>query len=140
MIEVSVIPAGEITTRWQEVAEAIYPAIDHDPDFSFRLLRDRLIAGSAIAFEVSGTANGYWIVSLDEDSGRLVAWTVAIAGRISGGPKARVALMRQAAEALEKVLVNAGVTAHRICGRYWGRVLPDYQPYHGARNGLEKVL
>ena len=140
MITATPIPAHEIEERWGAISEAIWPAVRADPGFSLAGLYQRLRAGSAVAFAVSGKADGYWLVSLDDDGGKLVAWTVAIAGRISGGPKARATLMRQAAGALEKVLVNAGVTAHRICGRDWGRVLPDYEPYHGARNGLQKVL
>ena len=116
------------------------PALRQDPSFRVQSLYDRLMAGLAWVCEVSDGASGYWVITLDTDGDDLVAWTTAIAGKIEGGPKQRVKYIRDAVAFLENIMINAGVTAHRICGRDWSRVLPYYLPYEGARNGLEKRL
>lgn len=99
------------------------------------------MAGLAWVCEVSDGAQGYWVITLDTDGDDLVAWTTAIAGKIEGGPKQRVKYIRDAVAFLENIMINAGVTAHRICGRKtWSAVLTDYRPFEGARNGLQKRL
>lgn len=139
-MQVKLVPAARIADEWLGFAERLWPAVRQDPSFSLRSLQSRLIAGSALLFEVSDGAEGLWAISLDDDDG-LVAWTVAIAGRIDGGFSARVRTIRRAVAALEKTLALAGVKAHRVCGREaWGRLLPDYAAFEGARNGLEKRL
>lgn len=134
------VPIERIQTDWEAIALALWPALRQDPSFSVQSLYDRLMDGSSLLFEAADGAIGYWVVSLDMDGDEMIAWTTAIAGKISGGPKQRVETIRVAVNALEQTLVNAGVTAHRICGRDWSAVLPDYLPYEGARNGLEKRL
>lgn len=134
------VPKERIEAEWGAIAEALWPALRQDPTFSVSGLYSRLADGSALLFEVTGEANGYWAVSLDVDGDNMVAWTTAIAGKIEGGPKQRVKTIRKMADAMERTLVNAGVTAHRICGRDWSRMLTGYIPYEGAKNGLEKRL
>lgn len=135
-----VVPKERIEAEWGAIAEALWPALRQDPSFSVQSLYNRLMNGSSLLFEASDGASGYWVVSLDMDGDDLVAWTTAIAGTIDGGPKQRVKTIRNAVDALEQTLVNAGVTAHRICGRDWSAILPLYSPYSGTRNGLERVL
>ncbi len=132
--------AARIADEWEAIAERLRPALRQDPTYDMARLYRRLIDGPALLLEVSDGASGLWVVSIEEDKG-LVAWTTAIAGRIDGGPKARVAAIRHAVSALEGELAKAGVRAHRLCGRKaWALILPDYAPFDGARNGLEKVL
>lgn len=138
-MQVTLLDTGRLEAEWEAIAERLWPAVRQDPAYSLHGLRKRLLERSALAFEVSEGAAGLWIVSLGEDDG-LVAWTTAIAGKIEGGPKARVAAIRNAVAALENTLKQAGVKAHRICGRDWSAILPDYLPYAGARNGIEKEL
>lgn len=130
---------ARIARLWPVMAELLWPAVRQDPTYSLTGLYSRLMDGSALAFEAGEGAAGLWIVSLGDDDG-LVAWTTAIVGKIDGGPKQRIRTMREAVAALEETLKQAGVRAHRICGRDYSRLLPDYVPYLGARNGLEKVL
>ena len=138
---VKTIPINRITGEWGNIVDALYPALRQDPTFSIQSLYDRLMAGLAWVCEVSDGASGYWVITLDVDGDDLVAWTTAIAGKIEGGPKQRVKYIRDAVAFLEHIMINAGVTAHRICGRQqWSAVLPHYSPYEGARNGLEKRL
>lgn len=134
------VPIERIQADWEAVALALWPALRQDPSFSVQSLYERLIGGSSLLFEIAGEANGYWVVSIDMDGDEMVAWTTAIAGKIEGGPKQRLRTIRSMADAMERTLVNAGVTAHRICGRNWHNILPHYSAYEGARNGLEKRL
>lgn len=137
---VRTIPIDRITSEWEAIETALMPALRQDPSFRVQALYDRLMAGLAWVCEVSDGAKGYWVITLDTDGDDLVAWTTAIAGKIEGGPKQRVKYIRDAVAFLENIMINAGVTAHRICGRDWSRVLPYYLPYEGARNGLQKRL
>lgn len=138
---VRTIPIDRITSEWEAIERALMPALRQDPAFRVQDLYDRLMAGLAWVCEVSDGASGYWVITLDTDGDDLVAWTTAIAGKIEGGPKQRVKYIRDAVAFLENIMVNAGVTAHRICGRKsWSAVLPHYSPFEGARNGLERKL
>lgn len=139
MMQVALIPPDRIETDWPVLAEMLWPAVRQDATYNLRGLYDRLQAGAALLFEASGDANGLWVISVVEDAG-LVAWTTAIVGVIDGGPKRRLRTMREAVGAIERVAREAGCKAHRICGRDYSRLFPDYRPYEGARNGLEKVL
>jgi len=138
-MQVSLVDTARIEREWPVFAEMLWPAVRQDPGYDMRGLYERLSAGAAILFEVGEGAKGLWVVSVVEEDG-LVAWTTAIAGRIDGGPKRRLAAMREALGAIENVARAAGCRAHRICGRDYSRLFPDYAPYAGARNGLEKVL
>jgi hypothetical protein len=138
-MQVAFLDTARIDREWEAIEASLQPALAEDPDFDLTDLYGRLLDGTALIFEVGDGANGLWVVSIGEDDG-LVAWTTAIAGKIEGGPKQRLATMRHAVRALENTLKQAGVRAHRICGRDWSAILPDYAPYAGARNGLEKRL
>jgi len=138
-MQVSMMERGRIERLWPVVVQALWPAIRQDPTYNVQSLYDRLTQGSALLFEVEDGAQGLWVVTLDEDDG-LVAWTTAIAGKIEGGPKARLSLIREAVGAIENVAKLAGCKAHRICGRDWNRILPEYTPFSGAKNGIERKL
>ena len=138
-MQVILMDTARIDREWEAIVERLEPALSQDPAYDNGELYCRLIEQSALAFEVGDGAEGLWIISLTDDDG-LIAWTTAIAGRIEGGPKARLSTIRGAVAALEETLKQAGVKAHRICGRDWSAVLPDYSAYAGAKNGLEKRL
>lgn len=138
-MQVTLLDTARIDREWEAIEARLQPALAHDPEFDLTALYGRALDGSTLIFEVADGAQGLWVVSISDDDG-LVAWTTAIAGQIEGGPKQRLASMRHAVAALETTLKQAGVKAHRICGRDWSKVLPDYTPFEGARNGLEKVF
>jgi len=138
-MQATLLDTARIDREWEAIEARLQPAVAVDPDYDLIGLYGRLLDGSALLFEMGDGAQGLWVVSLDEDNG-LVAWTTAIAGKIDGGPKARVAAIRSAVRAFEETLKLAGVKAHRICGRDWSAILPDYMPFEGARNGLQKDL
>ena len=135
-MQVTLLDTARIDRDWGAMEAALASAVAHSPGYNLTELYGALLDGYALAFEVSGDAKGLWIVSLDGD----VAWTTAIAGKIEGGPKQRLATIRHAVSSLEAVLSNNGFKTHRICGRDWSAILPEYKPYAGARNGIEKRL
>lgn len=138
-MQVTLLDTARIDREWEAIEARLQPALAHDPDFDLTALYGRFLDGTALVFEVDEGAQGLWVVSISEDDG-LVAWTTAIAGQIDGGPKHRVAEMRHAVAALEATLKQAGIKAHRICGRDWSRILPSYTPLPGFKNGLQKEL
>lgn len=140
MLAVEPIQPAEIERDWADIAMRLWPAVRQSPGYDLEGLRQRLLGGSAMAFRVLVGGDGLWVVSADQEGPELILWTVAIAGRIEGGPKARLMAMRAALEAIEKTGRLAGCAAHRICGRDYSRLFPDYAPFEGARNGLEKRL
>lgn len=134
------VPVDRIVSEWDSIVAALEPALRQDPTFNLESLYERFMDGHSVLFEATEGGFGYWVISLDMDGDKLVAWTTALVGKIDGGPKHRLSVIRNAVDSLERTLKGAGVTAHRICGRDWHRVLPDYSPLDSARNGLEKVL
>lgn len=140
-MQVTLLDTARIDREWEAIEARLQPALAHDPEFDLTSLYGRLLDGSALIFEVGDGASGLWVVSVSEEGFKnLIAWTTAIAGKIEGGPKQRIATMRHAVTALESTLKHAGVKAHRICGRDWSAILPGYSPYAGFRNGLQKEL
>lgn len=139
-MQVRQVDRGRIEAEWPHFAERLWPAVRQDSSYNLGGLLSQLLNGSAVLFEVTDGASGLWVVSFQDDDG-IAAWTVAVAGQIDGGPKQRAKAIREAIAALEQSLKALGVVAHRLCGRSeWSRILPDYQPFDGARNGLEKRL
>lgn len=100
-------------------------------------LHERLAASAESLLEITGPCHCLMVI---EVTGDLVCWTKYLAGHIDGGPKARVAHIRGAVRHLETYARAAGCTEHRLCGRDWSRILPDYKPFDGHRNGLKKEL
>jgi hypothetical protein len=135
-MQVTLLDTARIDREWETIEARLQPALAQDPDFDLTALYGRLLDGTAFIFEVSDGAAGLWVVSIDG----LMAWTTAVVGEIEGGPKHRLSTIRHAAAALEGVLVQYGLKAHRICGRDWSKVLPDYSPLPGFKNGLQKEL
>lgn len=134
------VPIERIVSDWDSIVAALEPALKQDPIFDIESLYERFMDGFSILFEATEGGFGYWAISLDMDGDKLVAWTTALAGKIDGGPKQRLSVIRNAVDALERTLKTAGVHSHRVCGRSWKRLLPQYSPLDSARNGLERVL
>ena len=61
-------------------------------------------------------------------------------GRIALAPKAWLRTVRAEMTRLEQIARAAGCVEMRIAGRNWLRVLPDYTPFAGPRNGIRKEL
>lgn len=61
-------------------------------------------------------------------------------GRVNLGPKRWLKVVRAHVKRLECIVKESGCRELRVAGRFWGRVLPDYEPYEGVENGLRKRL
>ena len=85
---------------------------------------------------------GKVLVSLEayEDAGRIICGICELEGKISMKPKAWVTAVRAEVAKLEHIAREAGCAEMRIAGRDWSRILPDYQPFDGAQNGIRKAL
>lgn len=139
-MQVALLDTAQIDRNWDVIAEALRPALAYDPGFDLTELYARLLGGSSLLFLASGGAEGFLVVSVDGEGDDLIASTIAVAGRVIGGPKERLAFMRQSIRAIEDVARIAGCAAHRICGRDYSRFFPEYRRFDGALNGLEKRL
>lgn len=139
-MQFSLVPTARIEREWPAFAERLLPAVRQEPNASLRGAYDKLTCGSAVLFEVFDGADGLLMVSASEDEGQPVAWVYAIVGRINGRPKERLQAMREALGIIENVARDAGCVAIRICGRDYSRMFPEYRPFDGPRNGLEKAL
>jgi hypothetical protein len=131
------VEPSRIEAQWPVIAEILAPAVRNDPSQTMEGLHRRLAAGADSLLEITGPGRCMMVIEVASD---LVCWTKYLAGTIEGGPKARIAIMRSAVRHLETVARNAGCTEHRLCGRDWRRILPDYTPFEGHRNGLMKEL
>lgn len=131
------VDVARIERDWPVISEILAPAVRQDPRQTMEGLHKRLAEGTDSLVAVRGGAQGLIVLQVTSD---LVLWTRYAAGFVSGGPKQRVATMRQVVERLETVAREAGCKEHRICGRDWSRILPDYRPFEGQQNGLSKEL
>ena len=131
------VDKDRIERLWPVIAEILAPAVREDPKQTLEGLHKRLDAGADQLMSISGPGNCLMVLEIDNN---LVCWTKYLAGMIEGGPKARVQIMREAVAHIEAVAKAAGCTEHRLCGRDWHKILPDYQPFEGLRNGLRKGL
>lgn len=76
----------------------------------------------------------------EEADGTKVCGIKQILGTIHASPKAWVAAVREELAKIENVARTAGCDEMRVAGRDWSRILPDYEPCFGLRNGLRKRL
>jgi hypothetical protein len=136
-VEFEPVHPARLEREWPVFAQILAPAVRQDPRQTLEGLHKRLAEGTDSLVSVSGGASGLIVLQVTSD---LVLWTRYAAGFVDGGPKQRVATMRQVVERLETVARQAGCKEHRICGRDWSRIFPDYRPFEGQRNGLSKEL
>lgn len=129
-----------IAANWGRIGGLLYLATRQDPVFDVSALYGRLMAGNALLFKGHDGADGYLVITLYEEGDELIGETTAMVGRIDGGPKCRIGKMRAGMSEIETALKAGGVSRHRICGRDYRRIFPDYASLEGVRNGLEKVL
>lgn len=129
-----------VLRQWGTLLKWLAPAFDRLPFLDLAKMKSDIEGGTAVIFEVHGDAAGLMAVKLDTDNGDLVAWIGAAAGKINGGPKARLGLIRVAMAETEKAVRIAGCKEVRVYGRNFARILPDYEPFEGVTYGLRKVL
>jgi len=131
------VEPARIERMWPVIAEILAPAVRNDPRQTMEGLHKRLASGADSLLAISGPGQCLMVIEVTSD---LVCWTKYLAGSIEGGPKARIAIMRAAVRHLETVARDAGCIEHRLCGRDWQRILPEYTASDGHPNELRKVL
>ena len=131
------VEPARIEREWPAIAEILAPAVRVDPRQTMEGLHRRLASGADNLLEITGPGRCLMVIRVDDD---LACWAKYLAGTIEGGPRARVSVMRAAVRHLEMVARDAGCSEIRLCGRDWQRILPDYEPFDGLRNGLKKEL
>ena len=75
-----------------------------------------------------------------EEDGRLCCGIYQLRGWIRLPPRRWLKAVRAEVRKLERIARAAGCVEMRLGGRDWSRILPDYQPLAGVKNGLRKVL
>lgn len=75
-----------------------------------------------------------------EEPEGLVCGVRKLRGRIDLGPRRWLQTFREEAKRIEAIASAAGCIELRCGGRKWARVLPDYEPLAGVKNGLRKRL
>ena len=128
---------ARIERLWPVIAEILAPAVQADPKQTLEGLHKRLAEGADWLFQISGPGHALIVF---ERPVSLSCWVKYLAGSIEGGPKTRVAIIRAAVAHIERIARDAGCTEVCLCGRDWHRILTDYEPLEGHRNGLRKGL
>lgn len=136
-MQFTLLDRSRIEAAWPAIAEILAPAIQPDPTQTIEGLHKRLAEGADWLFHISGPGHALIVF---ERPVSLSCWVKYLAGHIEGGPKARVAVIRQAMAHIENMARDAGCTEVCLCGRDWSAILPDYEPLDGHRNGLRKEL
>lgn len=137
MMRFTLVTHDRIAAEWPAIAERLWPAVRQDPTYTLEVLRNRLENGLDWLFEAEGGGTCLIVIELGND---LSCWIKALAGTVEGGPKARLRTIREGVDFIESVARTAGCASVRICGRDWSAILPNYEPFDGYRNGLEKRL
>lgn len=131
------VEPARIEREWPAIAEIVWPAVRQNSHFTLETFRKRLLNGLDHIFKVSGEAQGYIALELSDD---LCCWIKCAAGSVAGGPKARVRTILEIMAFVEKVAREAGCSEVKVSGRDWSRILKDYEPFDGFRNGIRKGL
>src|SRR5690554_3504049 len=131
------VEPARIERLWPVIAEILAPAVRDDPTQTLEGLHKRLAEGADRLLHLSGPGECLMVIEVTDG---LVCWVKYLAGHIDGGPKARVAIIREAVAIMESVARNAGCSEIKLCGRDWSRVLNTYRPFEGHPNGLSKEL
>lgn len=85
-------------------------------------------------------ASGVIVLDVFEEDGALCFGITQLVAKIDFPPRQWLRLVRSAVAELSIWASNAGCKEIRVCGRDWSRILPDFEPLSGLRNGLRKAL
>lgn len=70
----------------------------------------------------------------------LVCVVDKLKGRIDLARTDWIAAVREEIGKIERLAIAANCNEMRLGGRKWARILPDYEPLAGVKNGLRKRL
>jgi hypothetical protein len=87
-----------------------------------------------------GVGEGRILLEVYGDGDRMIAGIRKLYGWINVPPKQWLRIVRAEIRTIERICKESGCRELRVAGRDWSRILTDYEPYDGPRNGLRKVL
>lgn len=104
-------------------------------------LQPLAVVGGTMTFDIEHQgATGVIVVDVYEEDGRMCFGITQLVAKIETPPKRWLRLVRSAVAELSDWARRADCSEIRIAGRDWSRVLPDFEPFDGPRNGLRKAL
>jgi hypothetical protein len=120
----TVVPLSE----WPQAAAVLAPALAMVP-LPDADIRRHLERREFLCWRFEGSVTGYVITSVGPaKDGPKCLWAKYAAGRIEGGPRARIAALRWVTGALEALAEDEGCSEVRLEGRRaWRRAFPDYE-------------
>lgn len=75
-----------------------------------------------------------------EEPEGLVCGIRKLKGRVALPPRQWLRAFREEIRVIERLAKSAGCIEMRLGGRRWARILTDYEPFDGVKNGLRKGL
>ena len=129
----------EVRDGWHWISALLESSVRADPLMTMADLYSSLIYGPDLVMRVHGWADGVMVFEVTGDG---VLWVKYAAGRVLGGPKARLVAIRENMADIEAVAQSIGCSEVRVCGRDWHSVLTDYELIADAPepNLLRKIL
>jgi hypothetical protein len=89
---------------------------------------------------IPGVGEGRMLLEVYGDGDFMVCGVRELWGFINLPPKAWLETVRREMRNIEQMAKESGVIEMRVAGRSWARILPDYEPFDGVKNGLRKAL
>lgn len=87
-----------------------------------------------------GGAEGVMVADLYEEEGIMCFGITQFTGRIGTAPRRWLEVVRASVATIGDLARQSGCQEIRVAGRDWSKILPDFEPFEGPRNGLRKAL
>ena len=138
------LPPSRVLHEWDAIGEALAPAIKPGEPVTLNDMRMSLLSGRFEGWKVSEVGNVYAVTwrALITGTGQPALWVLFAGGRMFGGPKRRLASMRDLLRRFEDEARWRRCTEVRIEDRDWSVVATDYLKTTKPDGGilLRKVL
>lgn len=133
------VPRREIPLAWFWLSRMLEAAVRGDPHMSMQQLYNDLVEGRSLCVLATGPGSGAIILELDDAA---TCWIKYLGGKVEGGPKRRMQVLRDGVAWVEAQAAAIGCSDVRICGRDWSMILTDYElmPDAPEPNLLRKAL
>lgn len=138
------LPPSRVLYEWDAIGRALAPAIKAGEPISLDEVRLSLLSGRFDGWKVSRVGDVYVVTwrALTRDGDRPAMWVLFAGGRMFGGPKRRLAAMRDVLRLFEDEARWRRCAEMRIEDRDWSLVATDYLRTTKPDGGilLRKVL
>lgn len=138
-MDMTPLSKDQVRHGWGWISQLLEPCVRVDPTTTMAEVYAGLIDGPDLVMRVYGWADGIMVFQITDDH---ICWVKYAAGRVAGGPKARLRAIRANMADIETVAQSIGCSEVRVCGRDWSSVLTDYELISDAPepNLLRKIL